>query len=159
MYLVAAYILYGFLVVLNIIKLGRELWSSRKFSFPLIGQMDFLEHFKFLICFLASFAIFSLTFYFYTINRARCPLTFPKYQYRFCECDLLERDFHKFYNIPEYELNRLCVSRYNNTDTQPHDYDYDYMDSAILFSDYMQTRNTDKGKGLFTNDVGIFWGL
>ena len=80
-----------------------------------------------------------LTFYFYTRNRSHCPLTFPRYQFRFCECDLLERDFHKFFNIPEYELNRLCVSRY--------DTDILYVNSTIQFSNYMQTGNNDKGTG------------
>ena len=145
-YYVTAYIFYGCLVILNIIKLSRELWTSRKFSFPKIRQLYFRETFKLLICFIASFAIFLMTFYFYIINRAQCPLTFPKYQFRFCECDLLERDFHKFFYIPEYELNRLCVSRYNNTDMQH--YDYLYVDSEILFSDYMQTKNNDKGTGM-----------
>ena len=67
-----------------------------------------------------------------------CPLTFPKYQFRFCECDLLERDFHKFFSIPKYELNRLCVEHLNNPDIL-------YVDSAIQFSNYMKTRNNDKG--------------
>ena len=67
-----------------------------------------------------------------------CPLTFPEYQFRFCECDLLERDFHKFFSIPKYELNRLCVEHLNNPDIL-------YVDSAIQFSNYMKTRNNDKG--------------
>ena len=141
---IIAYIFYGCLVVLNIIKLARVFLNSRRFSFPLIRQLDFFEHFKFLICFTASFAIFLLTFYFYTRNIARCPLTFPNYQYRFCECDLLERDFHKFLNIPEYELNRLCVDHLDNPDIL-------YVDTVIQFSKYMQTRNTDKGKGMGYN--------
>ena len=126
-------------MVLNIIKLARELWTSRRFSSPVFGQLSFLELLIFLICFASSFAIFLLTFYFYTANRARCPLTFPNYQYRFCECDLLERDFHKFLNIPEYELNRLCVDHLDNPDTL-------YVDTVVQFSKYMQTRNSDKGK-------------
>ena len=133
-------------MVLNIIKLARVFLNSRRFSFPLIRQLDFFEHFKFLICFTASFAIFLLTFYFYTRNIARCPLTFPNYQYRFCECDLLERDFHKFLNIPEYELNRLCVDHLDNPDIL-------YVDTVIQFSNYMQTRNSDKGKGIVINVI------
>ena len=139
MIIVTAYILYGCLVVLNIIKLARQFLTSRMFSFSNIGELNFMETFKCLICFLASFAIFLLTIYFYTINRTRCPLTFPNYQFRFCECDLLERDFHKFLNIPEYELNRFCVNHLDNSDIL-------YVDSAIKFSQYMQTRNDDKGK-------------
>ena len=133
-------------MILNIIKLARELWTSIRFSFPIIGHLDFLEHFKFLTCFVSSFTIFLSTFYFYTINKLQCPLTFPKYQFRFCECDLLERDFHNFFYISEFELNRLCVSRYNDTDIQH--YDYLYVDSEIMFSDYMQTKSNDKGTGM-----------
>ena len=124
-------------MVLNIIKLARQYLTSRMFSFSNIGQLNFMETFKCIICLLVSFAIFLLIFYFYTENRARCPLTFPKYQFRFCECDLLERDFHKFY-IPEYELNRFCVNHLDNPDIL-------YVDSAIQFSNYMQTKNNDKG--------------
>ena len=124
------------------IKLAREFLSSIRFSYRIIGHKNFLEHFKFLICFVASFAIFLLTFYFYTTNRAQCPLTFPKYQFRFCECDLLERDFHQFFNIPEYELNKLCVNHLDNPDIL-------YVDTEIQFSNYMQSRNNDKGM--------IFW--
>ena len=125
-------------MILNIAKLGREFLTLRMFSFSNIGQLNFMETFKCLICFVISSTIFLLTFYFYTINRARCPLTFPKYQFRFCECDLLERDFHKFLNIPEYELNRLCVNHLDNPDIL-------YVDSVIQFSNYMKTRNNDKG--------------
>ena len=125
-------------MVLNIVKLARQFLTSRMFSFSNIGQLNFMETSKCLICFLVSFATFLPTFYFYTINRARCPLTFPKYQIRFCECDLLERDFHKSLIISEYELNRLCVSRYDN--------DYVYVDSAVQFAKNMQSRNNDKGE-------------
>ena len=125
-------------MVLNILKLAREFLSSRMFSSRIIGHLNFLEHFKYLICFVASFAIFLLTFYFYSRNRAQCPLTFPKYQFRFCECDLLERDFHQFFNIPEYELNKRCVNHLDNPDIL-------YVDSAIQFSKYMKTRNNDTG--------------
>ena len=126
-------------MVLNIIKLARQYLAIRRmFSFSNIGQLNFIETSKCLLCFVASFATFLLTFYFYTANRARCPLTFPNYQFRFCECDLIERDFHKFLNIPEYALNRLCVSRYDN--------DYVYVDSSVQFSKNMQSRISDKGK-------------
>ena len=125
-------------MILNIAKLGREFLTLRMFSFSNIGQLNFMETFKCLICFVISSTIFLLTFYFYTINRARCPLTFPKYQFRFCECDLLERDFHKSLNISEYELNRLCVFRYDN--------DYVYVDSAVQFSKNMQSINNHKSK-------------
>ena len=131
-----AYILYGCLVVLNTIKLARDFLTSRRLSFK-IGFLDFWELFKFLICFVSSFTTMFLSFYFYTRNRSHCPLTFPRYQFRFCECDLLERDFHKFFDIPDYELNRLCVSRY--------DTDILYVNSTIQFSNYMQTGNNDKG--------------
>ena len=38
-----------------------------------------------------------------------------------------------------FELNRLCVSRY--------DTDVLYMDSEVQFSNYMGTRNSMKGAG------------
>ena len=134
------------------IKLARKFLPSRMFSFSNIGQLKFMDTFKCLICFLASFAIFLLTIYFYTANSAQCPLTFPKYQFRFCECDLLERDFHKFLNIHDYELNRLCVNHLNNPDAL-------YVDSQIQFSKYMQTTNNDKCTTyeLSINYVMIFW--
>ena len=140
---ITAYILYGCLVVLNAIKLARDLLTSRRLSFK-IRLLDFWELFKFLICFVSSFTTMFLTFYFYTRNRSHCPLTFPRYQFRFCECDLLERDFHKFFNIPEYELNRLCVSRYEDLLKFN---DVLYVDSSVQFSNYMQTTNHKKGNG------------
>ena len=123
-------------MVLNIVKLVRDFFTSRNKKNE---QLNFLELFIFFVCFVPSFMTILLTFYMYTANRVQCPVTFPKYQFRFCECDLLERDFHKFLYIPEYELNRLCVSRYDN--------DVLYVDSAIQFSNYMQTRNNHKGRG------------
>ena len=82
--------------------------------------------------------IMLLTFYFYNRNRIQCPLTFYKYQFRFCECDLLEKEFHEFFDIPEYDLNNLCKSRYEN--------DILYVDSPVHFSSNMQIINNDKGK-------------
>ena len=135
-------------MVLNIVKVARQFLTSRMFSPSNIGQLNFIETSKCLICFVASFATFLLTFYFYTINRARCPLTFPNYQFRFCECDLLERDFHKLLNIPEYELNRFCANHLDNPDIL-------YVDSAIQFSNYMKTRNNDTGTVIFMVRVSI----
>ena len=82
--------------------------------------------------------IMLLTFYFYTLNLAQCPLTFHKYQLTFCECDLLAREFHKFFDIPDYDLNNLCITRYENNIL--------YVDSPVQFSNHMQIRNNDKGK-------------
>ena len=140
MYNVTAYILYGCLAVLNIIKVAREVLTSKRFSYPNTGHLNFLELFKFLTCLVPGFAIMLLTFYFYTRNWAQCPLSFPKYQFRFCECDLLERDFHKFFDISEYELNRFCVIHRDNPDIL-------YVDSAVKFSHYMQTKDNDEGTG------------
>ena len=123
--------LFGCLIVLNIIKIF-------KFSNVNRGQINFMEVFKFLVCFAASFMIMLSTFYFYTINKAQCPITFPKYQFKFCECDFLEKDFHKFFNIPEYDLNNLCITRYDNNIL--------YVDSPVQFSNYMKIRHDDKGK-------------
>ena len=139
-----AYILFGCLVVINIIKLGKEFVTSRRrFLSRKFGQLHFLELFKFLVCFVASFMAMLFIFYIYIRNRAQCPLTFHKYQFRFCECDLLERKFHKIY-IPEYELNRLCVSRYEDLLKFN---DVLYVDSSVQFSNYMQTTNHKKGNG------------
>ena len=102
-----------------------------------------MEVLKFLVCFMASFMIMLVTVYFYARNRIQCPLTFHKYQFRFCECDLLEKEFHKFFDIPEYDLNNLCKSRYDN--------DIHYVDSPVQFSSNMQIRNNDKGKDFLCN--------
>ena len=123
--------LFGCLIVLNIIKIFEYSNVNR-------GQINFMEVFKFLVCFAASFMIMLSTFYFYTINKAQCPITFPKYQLRFCECDFLKKDFHKFFDIPEYDLNNLCITRYDNNIL--------YVDSPVQFSNYMKIRNDDKGK-------------
>ena len=123
--------LFGCLIVLNIIKISR-------ISNMNPGQINFMEVFKFLVCFAASFMIMLSTFYFYTINKAQCPITFPRYQLRFCECDFLKKDFHKFFDIPEYDLNNLCITRYDNNIL--------YVDSPVQFSNYMKIRNDDKGK-------------
>ena len=123
--------LFGCLIVLNIIKISRISNMNR-------GQINFTEVFKFLVCFAASFMIMLSTFYFYTINKAQCPITFPRYQLRFCECDFLKKDFHKFFDIPEYDLNNLCITRYDNNIL--------YVDSPVQFSNYMKIRNDDKGK-------------
>ena len=66
----------------------------------------------------------------------------------------MERDFHKFLNIPDYELNRLCVNHLDNPDAL-------YVDSHVQFSKYMQTTNNDKGTKyeLTINYVLIFLSL
>ena len=127
-----AYLLFGCLIVLNIIRIFQHSYIMNR------GQINFMEVFKFLVCFAASFMIMLSTFYFYTTNKAQCPITFPKYQFKFCECDFLEKDFHKFFNIPEYDLNNLCITRYDNNIL--------YVDSPVQFSSYMKIRHDDKGK-------------
>ena len=127
--------LFGCLIVLNIIKIIPKMFKNYKTRY---GHLQFWEIFKFLVCFMASFMIMLLTFYFYTLNLAQCPLTFHKYQLTFCECDLLAREFHKFFDIPDYDLNNLCITRYENNIL--------YVDSPVQFSNHMQIRNNDKGK-------------
>ena len=108
-------------------------------SISTTNNMNFWEIFKFFSCFIPAFATMSLVLSLYYTNQVHCPNTFPQYQWGFCECDLLELPHHKLHRTPEYELNTLCNSRYG-TDTQ-------YVDTAVLFSQYLPRHNQSSHKG------------
>ena len=95
--------------------------------------MSFWEIFNIFFCFIPAFATMTLVLSLYYTNQAHCPNTFPQYQWRWCECDLLELPHHRLHRTPEYELNTLCNSRYG-TDAQ-------YVESTVLFSQYLPRHN------------------
>ena len=95
--------------------------------------MSFWEIFNFFFCFIPAFAMMTLVLSLYYTNQVHCPNTFPQYQWRLCECDLLELPHHTLHRTPEYELNTLCNSRYG-TDAQ-------YVDTTVLFSQYLPRHN------------------
>ena len=135
-FILKAYILLGLIVAANIIKLSMAMLGINKIyqtskikPSQTHGEMSFWEWFKFFACFVPSFMAMLFTFYLYTANKVQCPMTFYKYQSRFCECDLLERQFHKEQETSEYDLNMLCNTRYGT--------DAIYVETSVLFSKYL----------------------
>ena len=96
--------------------------------------MPFLQWIKFFVCFLPSMILMMLTLYLHNQNQVQCPRTFFKYQLSFCECDLIEREFHKEQRTPEWELNELCNTRYATESVL-------YLDTNILFSVNLPSNN------------------
>lgn len=134
-----AYILLGLIVAANILKLAMAILGNKIYQTSKIkpsqtnGEMSFWEWSKFFVCFVPSFMAMLFTFYLYTENKVQCPMTFYKYQSRFCECDLLERQFHKEQETSEYDLNMLCNTRYGT--------DAIYVETSVLFSKYLPSRS------------------
>ena len=103
--------------------------------------MQFLEWIQFFVCFLPSMILMMLTLYLHNQNQVQCPRTFFKYQLSFCECDLIEREFHKEQRTPEWELNELCNTRYATESVL-------YLDTNVLFSVNLPSNNYEGNPGM-----------
>ena len=88
-----ALILYGIIVALSFLKLGTNIvqrfWKSKSWTNLTSRSMDFWELLKFHLCFIPSTMALALVLYFYNVNYIQCPTTFYKYQFKYCECDLV----------------------------------------------------------------------
>ena len=147
----SALILLGGIIALNILKLGYDLlkvssvfpWKSKssQIQHSVKRRMQFLEWIQFFVCFLPSMILMMLTLYLHNQNQVQCPRTFFKYQLSFCECDLIEREFHKEQRTPEWELNELCNTRYATESVL-------YLDTNILFSVNLPSNNYEGNTGI-----------
>ena len=131
--------LYGIIVFLDILRLVamyiQRIWKSKTNANPESRHMNFWELLKFNLCFIPSMMVLALVLYFYNVNYIQCPTTFYKYQFNYCECDLVERDYS---NQPsEFQLNSFCNDRY-------HTENIFYLSTSILFSRYLPRYNSDQ---------------
>ena len=138
----AALILYGIIVALSFLKLGTNIvqrfWKSKSWTNLTSRSMDFWELLKFHLCFIPSTMALALVLYFYNVNYIQCPTTFYKYQFKYCECELVERNYHIQDQPSELELNSFCNDRYDTENIF-------YLNTSILFSQYLpKTYNVDQ---------------
>ena len=140
-----ALILYGIIVALSFLKLGTNIvqrfWKSKSWTNHTSRTMDFCELLKFYSCFIPSTMALALVLYFYNVNYIQCPTTFYKYQFKYCECDLVERNYHIQDQPSEFELNNFCNERYNTENIF-------YLNTTILFSQYLPETYNAGQKGI-----------
>ena len=118
-------------MVINFLKVAADyvsIWIFKKGSLCKL-TMTFREWVFFFLCFIPSFITLGNILYYYNSNQFQCPRTFSKYQFQFCECDLIERKFHIEHQTSDYEMNSLCNRRYGTNVM--------YVNSSILFTQFL----------------------
>ena len=139
-FIFTAIFLYGIIVALNFLKLAvnfvQRLWKSKSSRL-----MDFWELLKFHLCFIPSTMTMALVLYFFNVNYIQCPTTFHQYQFQYCECDLVERNYIIQYQPSDFQLNKLCNDRY-------HTENIFYLSTSILFSQNLPRTYNPEQKGI-----------
>ena len=118
-------------MVINFLKVAADyvnIWIFKKSSSYCL-TLTFWEWVTFFLCVIPTLITLGNILYYYNSNLIKCPRTFGKYQFQFCECDLIERKFHIEHQTSDYEMNSLCNTRYGT--------DVMYVNSSILFTQYL----------------------